>query len=154
MFSRTTIVFLAIASLIVFSPHRIDAEPLQIITKPTLEQHIERIFGEKAKVAMATFKAESGLKLDAKGYNCMYQKTVIENGKAKIKSFSKSCKKEDRYRAWSVDCGLAQVNVRGQVCPRELLTVEGNMKQVEKIYKSQGMLAWSAYKNGSYKKYL
>jgi len=141
MSTKTTIVLLAIASLIVFSPHRMDAEPLHI-QEATIEQHIQRIFGDKSKVATAVLKHESGFNLNAKGWNCRY------GGK------SKACKKEDRYRAWSVDCGIAQVNVKGQVCPSELMTLSGNMAQVEKIYKTQGLNAWVSYKTGAYKKYL
>lgn len=138
---KALIVALAITSLFAFQPQRIEAEPQQI-KEPTLEEHIERIFGDNSEVAMAVLKHESSLKLDAKGWNCYY------NGK------SKACKPQDRERAWSVDCGIAQVNTKGQVCPNELFTLEGNMKQVEKIYKTQGLNAWVSYKTGAYKKYL
>jgi hypothetical protein len=65
-----------------------------------------------------------------------------------------ACKKGDEYKAWSVDCGIAQINTRGQICPKELLTLEGNMKALEKIYKEQGLNAWVSYKTGAYKRYL
>ena len=120
-------------------PQRGATEELPI----TLEQHIQRIFGSQAKVALAVFKHESqGLKLDAVNYNCRY------DGRSTF------CKKGDKLKAWSVDCGLAQINVRGQVCPPRLLTLEGNMQAVEKVYKEQGLKAWVSFKNGAYKKFL
>lgn len=108
----------------------------------TLEQHIQQIFGSKAKVALAVLKHESNLKLNSINYNCRY------NGRSTF------CKKGDEYKAWSVDCGIAQINTRGQICPKELLTLEGNMKALEKIYKEQGLNAFVSYKTGAYKKYL
>ncbi len=131
-------VLLVVLSLTIY-PHRGSADDPVI----TLEQHVQRIFGSKAKVALAVFKHESeGLKLNAINYNCRY------NGRSTF------CKKGDIQKAWSVDCGLAQVNVKGKVCPKELMTLEGNMQAVEKIYKEQGLNAWVSYKSGAYKKFL
>ena len=142
MFAKIIIGFFTVFSLLGFQPQRTTVDDLQIVKPKTAEQHIQEIFGTKAKIATAVLTHESGLKLDAKGYNCMY------NGK------SKACKKEDRPKAWSVDCGISQVNVKGKICPPELLTLEGNMEAVEKIYKEQGLNAWVSYKNGKYKKHL
>ncbi len=108
----------------------------------TLEQHIQQIFGSKAKVAMAVIKHESNLKLDEVGYNCRY------NG------ISRACKPSDRAKAWSVDCGIGQINYRGQKCPQSLLTLEGNMKAVEEIYKTQGLNAWVSYTSKAYLKFM
>jgi hypothetical protein len=122
-----------------------NAEGLEI----TLEQHIQRIFGDNAEVATAVLKHESGLNLTAKGYNCHYVNPET------VKRYSTSCKTiADRATAWSVDCGIAQVNVKGTVCPTELVTLEGNMKAVEKIYKEQGLNAWVSYTTGRYKKFM
>lgn len=125
-------------SLLVISPQRGATEELPI----TLEQHIQRIFGSQAKVALAVLKHESNLKLDAVNYNCIY------NGRSTF------CKKGDKLKAWSVDCGIGQANFKGQVCPPKTLTLEGNMEVVEKIYKEQGLRAWVSYKSGAYKKFL
>lgn len=142
MYIKIIIAILVASSLIGFYPQRTDAEP-QVIIPLTLEQHIQRIFGNKALVTTAVLKHESqGFKLDAKNWNCIY------NGKSTF------CKKEDRNKAWSVDCGIAQINVKGQICPKELMTLEGSMKQVEKIFKTQGLNAWVSYRTGAYKKYL
>lgn len=125
-------------SLLVISPQRGATEELPI----TLEQHIQRIFGSKAKVALAVLKHESNLKLNSINYNCRY------NGRSTF------CKKGDKEKAWSVDCGIAQVNVKGKVCPKELMTLDGNMKAVEKVYKEQGLNAWVSYKNKKYLRYM
>lgn len=140
MRSKIIIVFLLLSSLLGIYPQRTSSE--ELIIPHTLEEHVKVIFGDKAEVAMAVLKYESGLKLDAINYNCRY------NGK------SKSCKKKDRNEAWSVDCGIAQINVKGKYCPASYMTLEGNMEQVEKIYKEQGLDAWVAYSSGKYKKYL
>ena len=138
MLKSITIVLLVVLSLTIY-PQRGSTEELPI----TLDQHLQRIFGDKAEVAKAVLIHESqGLKLDAKNWNCIY------DGKSTF------CKKQDRSKAWSVDCGIAQINVRGQICPAELLTLEGNMKAVEKIYKTQGLNAWVSYKTKAYLKYL
>ena len=145
-----------ITSLFVFHPQRSIAED-QFITplvdvqdvKPlTLEQHVKQIFGDNAEVAMAVFTHESGLDLSTTHYNCKY--VSAKNGKV----HSKTCKKGDNEKAWSVDCGVAQVNVKGKVCPKKLLTLEGNMEAVEKIYNDQGLSAWVSYTSGAYKKFL
>lgn len=100
-------------------------------------------FPEDPEVLEAIFKAESNLVTDAMGWNCLY------NGK------SQACKPEDRHKAWSVDCGLAQINVPGRVCPEELFDPEHNLKVARKLYDSKTSLKhWSAYKNESFKKFL
>lgn len=134
---------LTILSSLIGFPTQLIAQPLEIVNPPTFEQEITRIFGSDAEIALAVFKHESSnLKEDAKGYNCIY------NGKSTF------CKKEDRKKAWSVDCGIAQINIRGQVCPKELLTKEGSIPYIEKIYKTQGLNAWVSFKNGKYKQFL
>lgn len=109
---------------------------------PETKACIDDIFGDEAEIATAVLMHESGLRLDAINWNCRYE------GK------SKSCKIEDRHLAWSVDCGIGQTNVKGKVCPAKLLTLDGNMEQIEKIYKSQGLSAWVSYTSGAYKKFL
>ncbi len=154
------ILVLALLSLLVLSllPQRAIAEPVEISVAEevvmTLEQHLEKIFGDNAEVALAVLKHESQLKLDAKGWNCHYYKTVIVDEKEVQRRYSTSCKIADRGNAWSVDCGIGQINTKGKVCPARLLTLEGNMEAVEKIYKAQGLNAWVSYKTGRYKKYL
>src|ERR1035437_2156717 len=95
-------------SLLGFNPQRLSETELQI-TPITLEQYVQSIFGSKTKIALAVFKHESNLKLDSINYNCRY------NGKSTF------CKKGDIYKAWSVDCGIAQINIKGNICPKDFL---------------------------------
>ena len=114
----------------------------------TFDDYMDDIFGEKADIATAVLKHESSLNLKAKHYNCRY----INEKTGKL--YSTSCKKEDIKKAWSVDCSIAQINVKGTVCPSYLMTLEGSMKATEEIYKNQGLNAWVSYKSGAYLKFL
>ena len=149
MLKQILVVLFVLASLYGFHPQRTDAEvqPQQKLPL-TLEQHMDRIFGEKAEIAMAVITHESKLDLDAKHYNCFYISSKTG------KRYSTTCKKKDIAKAWSVDCGIAQVNVKGKVCPKNLMTLEGNMGAVEKIYKEQGLRAWVSYTTGRYKRFM
>ena len=80
-------------------------------------------------------------------YNCEYTR---QDGT----KYSTSCKREDRHLTWSVDCGLLQINQRGQRCDEDMFDPIKNIQKGKEIYDSQGLNAWSAYKNGSYRKYL
>jgi len=124
------------------NPTKVIAEPIEIVPLPSFEQEITRIFGNNAEIALAVFEHESRNNIDAINYNCRY------NG---ISTF---CKKGDIAKAWSVDCGVAQINVKGQVCPPQLLTKEGSIPYIEKIYKEQGLKAWVSFKNNKYKEFL
>lgn len=138
MFSKIIICFLVALSLL-GQPTKGSADDIHIKTQ---EQYIKEIFGAKAEIATAVLKHESGMKLDAVNYNCRYD------------GHSTFCKKGDKAKAWSVDCGIAQVNVKGTVCPEHLFTLEGNMEAVAKIYKEQGLRAWVSYNNGRYKQFM
>jgi hypothetical protein len=108
-----------------------------------LEKKIKEKFGKDGDLMVAIALAESGgSKTNAVGYNCWV------NGR------STPCTKESRVNAWSVDCGTFQVNVKGNKCPEELFDPQENIDRAYKIYRSQGLGAWWAYKNGLYKKYL
>ena len=100
------------------------------------------IFSENTEIAIAVLKHESGLKLNAKNWNCIY------DGKSTF------CKKKDRHKAVSMDCGLGQINIKGKVCPKKLMTEKGNLEAIERIYKLQGLNAWVSYKTKAYLKLL
>jgi hypothetical protein len=136
------IILLLLLPLVVLFTKPVVAEELEIEAPPTFEQEMTRIFGNKTDIAFAVIMHESKEKEDAKNYNCIY------NGKSTF------CKRGDESKAWSVDCGVAQINVKGKVCPPELLTKEGSLPYIEKIYKTQGLNAWVSYKTGAYKKFL
>lgn len=133
---------LALAVMLVCRPKILVAQDVVPVEYKTADDYISEIFGDKAKIATAVILHESQNKLDAVNYNCIY------GGK------STSCRKGDEPKAWSVDCGIGQINVRAKSCPSDLLTLEGNMEAIEKIYQTQGLNAWVSYKTGRYKKYM
>jgi hypothetical protein len=140
MLIHKKILVCVIISLLAFSI-KVKTESIEIV-KPTFDQEINRIFGEKAEIAKAVFMHESRMKLNAINYNCKY------DGKTTF------CKKGDRAKAISLDCGIGQINVKGKVCPKELMTEEGQIIAIEKIYKKQGLRAWASFNNKQYLKFL
>jgi hypothetical protein len=91
----------------------------------TIQNYIRWGFGQDAKLATAIFRAESGLRCDS----------VSKTG----------------------DYGLAQINLKAhpQYTVSQLLDCKTNLEIAARIYHQQGNFqAWSAYKNGSYKKFL
>jgi hypothetical protein len=113
-----------------------------------LEKMIKDIFGEDGDTMVAVTIAESLMYGNtAVNYNCEYTR---KDGT----KYSTSCRKGDQHLAWSVDCGLLQINQRGQVCDDEMFDPVKNINRGKEIYDSQGLGAWSAWKNGSYKKYI
>jgi hypothetical protein len=70
-------------------------------------------------------------------------------------SRSKACEPQDRGRAWSVDCGVSQLNFKGLECPQEAFNAEWNIqKAYEWKFSRSGWSPWSAYNSGSYLRYL
>ena len=141
MLKKIIIGLVFILPLVAFAAKPITTEELEIV-QPSFEQEITRIFGSKAEIALAVFEHESNNDIDSINYNCRYD------------GISTFCKKGDEKKAWSVDCGVAQINVRGQVCPPQLLTEMGSIPYIEKIYKEQGLKAWVSYNNKKYKDFL
>ncbi len=112
----------------------------------TIEEKILSKFGDDGKIALAVFKSESGLKHDAQGWNCHYK----ENGK----EVSKACRPEDRGRAWSVDCGIAQLNFPGRVCPKESFDPDWNIEHGHEKYLARGFQPWTNFRNKTYLAFL
>lgn len=144
MYKYILTVLLGTYSLLGF-PQSIVAVKPPIPLTPT--EHIEKIFGDKAQIMKAIFMAESHLNVRSVGYNCHY---YTKDGKR----YSDSCKKEDRPKAWSVDCGIAQINTKGQVCPEHLFVIENNLAIAKQKLDTQGLKAWNVYTSGKYKKYM
>jgi hypothetical protein len=107
-----------------------------------LSEQISASFGTLAPTMTAVLKAESNLNPNAMNWNCRY-------GKRRM-----ACRPEDRAKAVSVDCGIAQINHPGRQCPKELFDVETNLTEAKKRLDTQGLRAWSVYNNHSYEKYL
>lgn len=112
-----------------------------------VEAVIADTFPEEPDTMIAIAKAESGLNVKAMGWNCRYTR---KDGTM----YSTACVPGDRGKAWSVDCGLMQINTPGKVCPSELFDVEHNLSIARKKYERQGKDAWVAHWTNSYKKYL
>lgn len=126
-------------------------EPHRAITLPEQEEianKIRMVFTEEPEKAVAVFRAESGLRPDAQGWNCHYYR---DNGDR----YSAACEFSDRGRAWSVDCGIAQLNFPGLTCPAESLEADWNIqKAYEWKYKPSGWRPWVAEAKGRHLQFL
>lgn len=87
---------------------------------------IEEKFPENPKLMVAIARAESGLNPYATNKN--------KNG--------------------SVDTGIFQINSVHGHDQLELTKIEKNIEVARKVYEKQGLGAWVAYTNGSFKKFL
>lgn len=123
-------------------PIKVKAEDLSSAPASGIEKIIYAYFQDDYKTAKAVFTAESGLREDAQGFNCRYGK------------ISQSCRPEDREKAWSVDCGIAQINVIGKVCPDELFDADHNLMVARQKYEARNWQPWSAWKSGKYLAFL
>lgn len=118
-----------------------------------LEAKIREYFPRNGDTMVAIAKAESHLDHDAKGWNCYYNEkgTVVYTSRV-AGSHSAACEVSQRIYAYSVDCGILQRNYKGQICPK--VSIDEHLQEVSNLSRKQGLEAWSAYNNGSYKKYL
>jgi len=97
---------------------------------------------EEARIAKAILTHESRLNPNAKNYNCYY------NNKSTF------CKKGDEHLAWSVDCGIAQLNYHGSVCPSYTKSIEKSIEKMADMYEKRGWSPWVSFQSGAYKQYL
>ena len=112
-----------------------------------IEERIKRAFPEDPETMVATLKAESGLNPKAIGWNCHYFR-------ADGTRYSTSCRPGDQGKAWSVDCGIAQNNVPGKVCPEKMFDVDYSLKLAREKFDQRGFSPWYAFVTGKYKQYL
>lgn len=118
-------------------------QPTTTPTKPKtdLEKLLNDLFGKDSKVMHAVLRAESGLNPKAKGWNCHYYRNDGSR-------YSAACRPEDRSRAWSVDCGIAQNNFVGQECPLYSLDTEWSVREAYRKWTTRGFSPWVAWKKG------
>ena len=131
--------------------------PTKIIPANDVEKMICELWGDKCDEAIAVFKAESGLRADAQGYNCWFEDGQVVSNGAWATHRSGACPIDQRHMAWSVDCGVAQMNVNGQVCPQEYLDPQWNIQKAYEwkyLTRNETFTAWVAYTSGSYKRFL
>jgi hypothetical protein len=131
--------------------HKNTAESLVVVTRPTLEdttpreyrEHnlnlkdippvtiedkITKAFGKDAKMAIAIAKAESGLRSDAIG---------------------------DTNTKYS-SIGIFQIRLLPErnITKEQMIDSDHNIEYAKMLFDKSGWNPWSAYRNGSYKKYL
>ena len=122
------------------------------IQDESVETKIRKYFPKNADVMVAIAKAESGMNMNAKGYNCYYSKGVATT--TKIVGGSKACLVKDRSLAWSVDCYILQDN-RGKGskdCPS--ITVDEHLAKMAALSKICGLDCWWAYKDKKHLAYM
>lgn len=130
-----------------------ELEKWKIEREATLKVELSKYFDEATgRVALAVIKQESSMSNEAIAYNCYYTK-LDKNGKT-VK-YSTFCKKGDEGKAWSVDCGIAQINLVGKKsCPDYTKDLTWSIDKMVEMHKVRGFNPWVAYTSGAYKKCL
>lgn len=96
------------------------------LVEGSIEEKIAIVFPENPKLMVAVAKAESGLN----------PLTVHKNTNG------------------SRDIGIMQINSVHGEDDLEMMDVDKNLAVARKVYEKQGITAWAAFSNGSYKKFL
>lgn len=105
-------------------------EAKETATTQEIIAEIAQVFKEVPVEAILCFYKESKLKPTAMNWNCKY------NGR------STSCAYKDRDNAFSVDCGVAQINTPGKYCPGNLMDYKENIKRAYQMFKKRGWQPW------------
>ena len=101
----------------------------------------QQYFPEDTKTAYAVIMAESGGNSKSMNWNCMYWSDKLR------KMASESCRTvEDRKDAWSVDCGIMQINHIGKECPQELFDAHHNLTIGKTMQNKYGWKRWSSFR--------
>lgn len=117
-------------------------------TKEEVARIVRSVYKEEPDKAVAVFTAESGLNPLAKGWNCHYYR---DDGS----QYSAACEIQDRENAWSVDCGVTQMNVAGKECPAEYLDARWNIEKSHMWkYTPRGWQPWVAEKTGRWLQFM
>lgn len=120
--------------------------------KISLAKEIINTFPEHPEIALAIMLQESNLNPKATGYNCFYDQDGIVHKNRVPGSYSTHCKPNDRVYAWSVDCGITQINHIGKFCPDQLLDVAHSLSRAKNKYVSakNTFRPWVAYTSKKY----
>ena len=128
-------------------------KPIVVVPEPTIEDKIKEYFPRNWKTMIAVAHAESHMDMNAVGYNCYYIGEKIYAHKVKGAE-SRACNKEDRSKAWSVDCFILQRNYPGRkTCP-EGVTIDMHLRESADLSRVQGLSAWVTYNTKAHEKYL
>lgn len=129
---------------------------LPVIVEPeeTIEEKFQRYFPKSHKTMLAIAKAESGMKMESKGYNCYYNNDMTVVYETRVKgAHSAACKPSHRKYAHSVDCFILQDNQpKSRECPQGV-TVDQHLEEMAELSKICGLECWWAYKNKAYLAY-
>lgn len=119
------------------------------VIEETVEQKIVKHFPRSHKVILKIAQAESKMDENAKNWNCYYNKdeTIVYRERVKG-THSTSCKPSHRIFAWSIDCGILQMNTKEKECPVE--TIDEHLERAATLSRIQGLNAWVAYKTGAH----
>lgn len=98
----------------------------------TVVQQIKDIFLEDSSLFIKICKAESDCRANAVNWNCYYD------------GISGPCLPEDRANAWSVDCGVLQINSPGNTCPKRLFDVQVNLTIGKQMFDTRGTQPWQS----------
>ena len=150
---KTLILLIASISLAILVKDKVPAlfvsEPSRVITvsqithtpTPTpsrpeviyeISKQFDKFGADVVSQSLLVAKHESGWRYNAQGWNCLYD------------GVSAPCKVQDRSNAWSVDCGIMQINVRGTVCPVELFDIKTNISKAVAMYEHRKWSPWVA----------
>lgn len=109
---------------------------------------------DDSKIALAVLKQESSLNPEAKNYNCFYIGDTVYEYRAKG-SKSRSCQSGHEQYAYSVDCGISQINFDGKKqCPDYSFGVDWSLSKMAEIHAERGFGAWVGFTSGAYLAYL
>lgn len=114
----------------------------------------EQLSPEEVRVAVAIVKHESQLSPSATNWNCFYDSEGYVHETRVKGARSKACLKTHREYAWSVDCGIAQINFKGKTCPEHTKDMQWSVNKMVEMYRARGdWSAWVSYNTGAYLKY-
>lgn len=114
---------------------------------------IDARFGKDAETmkAILIVESQSGgvAQQNAVNHNCRYDSKG--NLRTDGKGYSGFCKSEYHAKIGtdSVDCGYLQINVKGNVCPKDIFTPKRQVEVAYEIYSEGGcggLNCWSSYK--------
>lgn len=121
--------------------------------KLSIARYIIDAFPENKEIALAIHLQESNLNPSAIGYNCFYDAKGNVHKERLTGVYSTHCKSGHSIYAWSVDCGLSQINHLGKKCTKDSLDIGHSLEMALNKYVKSGnsFRPWVAFTSGKYK---